>query len=65
MEPTTRLHPLLTAAAVSVIALSIAGVGAFTGILPTSVGSTRDAAPVPARSFPVKSNVADCPWYST
>ena len=48
MESTARLHPLLTAAAVSVIALSVAGVAAVTGILPTSVGSIHSAAPVPA-----------------
>jgi len=48
MESTARLHPLLSAAAVSVIAVSIAGVAAFSGILPSSTGSTRDAAPAPA-----------------
>ncbi len=49
MEATAnRMHPLLTAAAVSVIALSVVGVAAMTGLLPSSVGSTREAAPVPS-----------------
>lgn len=52
MESTTRLHPLLTAAAVSVIVLSAAGVAAITGILPVSVGSTRTADPVSVASAP-------------
>ena len=48
MESTARLHPLLSAAAVSVIALSVAGIGVFTGLMPKSIGSIQDAAPVPA-----------------
>lgn len=45
METNTRLHPLLSAAAISVIVLSVAGVGALTGLLPKSVGSPQNAAP--------------------
>lgn len=43
METTTRtrLHPLLTAAAVSLIVLSGVGVAAMTGVLPASRGSTE------------------------
>ena len=41
----TRLHPLLSAAAISVMVFSIAGVGALTGVLPTSIGSSQPAAP--------------------
>lgn len=36
------LHPLLTAAAVSVTVLSAVGVGALTGVLPNSMGTTKD-----------------------
>ncbi len=45
MESNPRLHPLLAAAAISVIVVSAAGVGALTGILPKSTGSTPAAAP--------------------
>ena len=48
MESTTRLHPLLSAAAVSVIALSFAGIGAVTGLIPKSISSTQNAAPIAA-----------------
>jgi len=44
METSTRLHPLLSTAAVSVIVLSVAGVGALTGMLPQSKGTTVGAA---------------------
>jgi outer membrane lipoprotein SlyB len=43
METSTRLHPLLSTAAVSVIVLSVAGVGALTGVLPQSRGNTSAA----------------------
>jgi outer membrane lipoprotein SlyB len=47
MEATnTRLHPLLTVAAISVTVLSAVGVGALTGLVPTSIGSATEAAPV-------------------
>src|SRR5688572_15608513 len=39
---TTRLHPLLTAAAISVTVFSAAGVAAITGLLPNSIGSAKD-----------------------
>jgi len=42
MEATTRLHPLLTAAAISVTVFSAVGVGALTGLLPNSIGSQKD-----------------------
>ena len=41
METTKRLHPLLTAAAVSLIVFSAAGVAALTGALPLSRGSSE------------------------
>jgi outer membrane lipoprotein SlyB len=46
-----RLHPLLTAAAISVTVFSAVGVGALTGLLPTTRGSAPEvptvAAPAP------------------
>jgi outer membrane lipoprotein SlyB len=55
MDTSTRLHPLLTAAAISVTVLSAVGVGALIGLVPTSIGSAKEAAPVvePAISHPV------------
>ena len=49
METRARLHPLLTAAAISVTVFSAVGVGAVTGLIPTSIGSqkqTQTEAPV-------------------
>ena len=40
------LHPLLTAAAISVTVFSAVGIGAITGLLPNSIGSNREQAPV-------------------
>jgi outer membrane lipoprotein SlyB len=37
-----RLHPLLTAAALSVTAFSAVGIGAMTGLLPNSFGSAKE-----------------------
>jgi outer membrane lipoprotein SlyB len=45
-NPKTGLHPLLTAAAVSITIFSAVGVGALTGVLPHSFGTTKEAAPV-------------------
>jgi outer membrane lipoprotein SlyB len=45
MEKATHLHPLLTAAALSVTAFSAVGIGAMTGLLPNSFGSAKDVAP--------------------
>jgi outer membrane lipoprotein SlyB len=49
MEATVkpRLHPLLTAAAISVTVFSAVGVGALTGVLPMSRGSVQDTTPAP------------------
>jgi len=41
METKTRLHPLLTVAAVSLTVLSAVGVAALTGVLPHSSGSSE------------------------
>lgn len=40
----TRLHPLLTAAAISVTVLSAAGVAALSGLLPHSIGKDSEPA---------------------
>ena len=42
METTARLHPLLTAAAISVTAFSAVGVATLTGLVPPSVGSQKE-----------------------
>jgi outer membrane lipoprotein SlyB len=51
MENTTRLHPLLTAAAISVTVLSAVGVATLTGLLPNSIGSAKEA-PIPVVETP-------------
>ncbi|HEY6821579.1 MAG TPA: glycine zipper 2TM domain-containing protein [Burkholderiales bacterium] len=52
MEATakSRLHPLLTAAAISVTVFSAVGVGALTGLLPTSHSTTKEATPAVAQA---------------
>ena len=43
MEKTnTRLHPLLTAAAISLTIFSAVGVASLTGLLPQSIGSQKE-----------------------
>ena len=69
METSSRLHPLLTAAAISVTVFSAVGVGTLTGLIPHSVGSQKEgpvlelpkevAKPVePAISHPVQQPAA-------
>ena len=50
MEATqnTRLHPLLTAAAISITVFSAVGVAALTGLVPASIGSAKTEAAAPA-----------------
>jgi outer membrane lipoprotein SlyB len=48
-KTTTRLHPLLTAAAISVTAFSAVGIGALSGLLPNSFGSAKET-PVAAEA---------------
>ena len=52
MEQNAKLHPLLGIAAVSVIAVSLAGVGVLTGLLPSPWAATASALPpsVPSAS---------------
>ena len=45
VRPAARLHPLLTAAAISVTVFSAVGIGAMTGLLPHSFGSAKEAVP--------------------
>lgn len=49
MESTnnSRLHPLLTAAAISVTVFSAVGVGALTGLVPASNGSQKEVLEIP------------------
>lgn len=42
----SRLHPLLSAAAISVTVLSVVGVGTLTGLFPHSIGSQNEVAPL-------------------
>ena len=44
---TSRLHPLLTAAAISVTVFSAVGVGALTGLVPASIGSQKEVVELP------------------
>jgi len=50
--PTRRLHPLVAAAAVSVMVFSAVGVAAITGLIPHSKGSVSEQAPVAAAETP-------------
>ena len=49
---TKKLHPLLTAAAVSLTVFSAVGVAAITGLIPTSKGSAKEVTPVAALEAP-------------
>jgi outer membrane lipoprotein SlyB len=50
METKARLHPLLTAAAISVTVFSAVGVAAVTGLIPNSTGSHKQDTPVQEQS---------------
>ena len=55
METNTRkLHPLLTAAAVSLTVFSAVGVAAIIGLIPHSKGSAQEQAPVAALEAPAE-----------
>lgn len=47
-NPKKRIHPLVAGAAISVILVSLTGVAAITGLLPTSHGTNAPAPDVPA-----------------
>src|SRR5688500_511549 len=46
METKTRLHPLLTAAAISLTVFSAVGVATLSGLVPQSIGSQKQEAPL-------------------
>ena len=57
METTTRMHPLIAIAAVSVTLFSLVGIGAVTGLIPTSHSQTapiQAAAPVQEPAKPAQ-----------
>jgi outer membrane lipoprotein SlyB len=54
MEKTNRLHPLLTAAAISVSVFSAVGVATLTGLVPQSIGSQKEPAALEAPRGAVK-----------
>lgn len=57
---TSRIHPLMAAAALSVITISVAGTAAITGMLPSSKADTAAAAPVAAvQPAPTAQQLAD------
>lgn len=75
-QPSNRIHPLMAGAAVSVILVSLLGIAAITGVLPTShatagapaavqptpiAAQALVAAPVPATTQPVVHQVAAAP----
>jgi len=57
IKTTARIHPLIAAAAVSVIVVSLAGAAAITGLLPSSHGAPEPA----AAGMPVASTQAPLP----
>jgi outer membrane lipoprotein SlyB len=58
---TSRLHPLLTAAAISVTVFSAVGVAAIAGLIPNSKGQSKEAAPVAAVEAPAQPAPAPAP----
>src|SRR4051812_43714806 len=57
---TSRIHPLMAAAALSVITLSVAGTAAITGMLPSSKADTPAAPPLAAvQAAPTAQQPAD------
>jgi len=57
IKTTARIHPLMAAAAVSVIVVSLAGAAAITGILPSSHGAQEPA----AAAMPLAATQAQAP----
>ena len=58
---TRKIHPLLGAAAVSVIVLSGVGVAAITGLIPHSKGSVSEQAPLAALEQPAPTQTMPAP----
>lgn len=58
IKTATRIHPLMAAAALSVITVSIVGTAAITGLLPTSKADVPIAAAAPVAAAPAPLPVA-------
>jgi uncharacterized protein YcfJ len=58
---TTRIHPLMAAAAVSVIVVSLAGTAAITGMLPSSHGASEPVVLNTAQTMPAAGSAAALP----
>ena len=56
-----RIHPLMAAAAASVVIVSLAGAAAITGLLPSSKGATAPAAPQLSAIPPAPMTLAAAP----
>lgn len=66
MEAQKRtLHPLLTAAAVSVMVFSAVGVAAITGLIPVSKGSAKEEAPAAVAEAPAAATPEAAPAPAT
>lgn len=67
IKTATRIHPLMAAAALSVITVSIAGTAAITGLLPTSKADAPLAAAAPlmqANGMPLPANAVPVAYYA-
>ena len=67
IKTATRIHPLMAAAALSVITVSIAGTAAITGLLPTSKATVPVAAAAPvvqADGMPLPANAMPVAYYA-
>ena len=60
IKTTARIHPLMAAAAVSVIVVSLAGAAAITGLLPSSHSAPQPAAGI-AQATPTATTQAEAP----
>ncbi len=60
----SRIHPLMAAAAVSVVIVSLAGTAAITGLLPSSIGATAPAAPQLSAIPPAPMTLVGAPQYA-
>ncbi|MBZ2206746.1 glycine zipper 2TM domain-containing protein [Massilia soli] len=67
IKTATRIHPLMAAAALSVITVSIAGTAAITGLLPTSKANAPLAATAPlvqANALQMPANAVPVAYYA-
>lgn len=61
IKTTARIHPLMAAAAVSVIVVSLAGTAAIAGLLPSSHSAPEPAAAATSQAAPYAANQAGAP----